>query len=90
VEFEWDPAKAASNEVKHGVTFHEAATAFGDPLSLLFDDPDHSHDEQRALLIGLSDERQLLVVAYTERGDIIRIISAREATRRERDEYENG
>jgi uncharacterized DUF497 family protein len=56
----------------------------------LFDDPDHSHDEQRALLIGLSDERRLLVVAYTERGDIIRIISARAATRRERDEYENG
>ena len=55
--------------------------AFGDPLSLLFDDPDHANDEQWGLLIGLSDERRVLVIAYTERGDVIRIISAREATR---------
>ena len=90
MEFEWDPAKAARNEAKHGVSFKEAATVFGDPLSMAFDDPAHSYDEQRALLVGMSDEQRVLIVSYTERGDTIRIISARETTRGERETYENG
>ena len=63
---------------------------FGDLLSMVFNDPDHSYDEQRALLVGMSDERRVLIVSYTERGDTIRIISARETTRGEREAYENG
>jgi hypothetical protein len=90
VRFEWNPAKAARNEARHGVSFKEAATVFGDPLSLVFDDPDHSFDEQRSLIVGQSDQRRLLIIAYTERGDAIRIISARETTRSERETYENG
>jgi uncharacterized DUF497 family protein len=90
VQFEWDPEEAAHNLTKHGVSFHEAATVFGDPLSMDFDDPDHSVDEQRALLVGQSDQGRLLIVSFTERGETIRIISARETTRRERDFYENG
>jgi hypothetical protein len=90
VQFEWDPSKAARNDARHGVTFNEAATVFGDPLSLVYDDPDHSYDEQRSLLVGQSDQGRILIVAYTERGDAIRIISARETTRGERETYENG
>ena len=90
MQFEWDPSKAASNEARHGVSFHEAATVFGDPLSLDYDDPDHSVGEDRSLLVGQSDQGRVLIVAYTERGDAIRIISARETTRGERDTYENG
>ena len=90
MQFEWDSSKAASNEARHGVSIHEAATVFGDPLSLDYDDPDHSVDEHRSLLVGQSDQGRVLIVTYTERGDAIRIISARETTRGERDTYENG
>ena len=90
MQFEWDPAKAASNEANHGVSFKEAATVFGDPLSMLFDDPDHSTDEDRALIVGMSERGRLLIVSYTERGETVRLISARETTRSEREYYENG
>jgi uncharacterized DUF497 family protein len=86
--FEWDPKKAAANEKKHGVTFDEAATVFGDPLGLIVDDPRHSVGEVRAVLLGYSHERRLLAVMFTERGDRIRLISARKAIRRERQTYE--
>lgn len=86
--FEWDPGKAAANARKHGVAFQEATTVFGDPLALTIPDPDHSSAEARFLDLGLSHRGRLLVVAYTERGDRIRIISARPGTRRERRQYE--
>ena len=86
--FEWDKRKAASNYRKHGVSFEEAATAFGDRLSLTIPDPDHSQQEERFILIGLSAAGRLLVVAHTERLDTIRIISARLATRGEKVNYE--
>lgn len=86
--FEWDPAKAAANLRKHGVSFEEAATAFGDPLSLLWPDPSHSQREQRYLVLGVSDTQRLLVVAFADRERRTRIISARLATRRERRRYE--
>lgn len=89
MEFEWDQEKAASNEEKHGVSFDEASTAFGDPLSLTIADPDHSAEEQRFILIGESYIGRLVVVSHTERGDRIRIINARLATRAERYSYEN-
>jgi len=87
LRFEWDPEKAESNLVKHQVSFSEAATVFGDPLSMTFCDPDHSVNEERYITIGLSRSGQLLIVAHTDRGDNIRIISARRATRRERRFY---
>lgn len=90
IAFSWDPRKAGSNERKHGVSFEEAVTAFGDLLSITVPDPDHSADENRFLLLGLSDRARLLVVAHVERGDDTRIINARLATRRERTEYEEG
>jgi uncharacterized DUF497 family protein len=90
MEFEWDPDKAARNLTKHGVSFHEAATVFGDPLAITYSDPDHSDDEDRFLTFGHSSEGHLLVVSHTDRGDRIRIISARRATRRERKLYEEG
>lgn len=86
--FEWDPRKAAANARKHGVTFDEATTVFGDPQALLVADPDHSLDEMRYLLLGLSTRHQLLVVAFVERPPRTRIISARRATRHERRRYE--
>ena len=88
LEFEWDSRKAAANRRKHGVTFEEAATVFGDPLALVFSDEDHSIGEQREIMIGHSDRHQLLLVAFTERGGKIRIISARQVTNRERRDYE--
>ncbi|MFL5385978.1 MAG: BrnT family toxin [Longimicrobiaceae bacterium] len=88
LRFEWDPAKDEANERKHGVTFHDASTAFSDPLSSTIPDPDHSEREDRFLLIGQDVSGRLLVVAHTERGDTIRIISARPATRGERRDYE--
>jgi uncharacterized protein len=88
VHFEWDPEKAGANERKHGVSFGEAATAFGDPLSLTIADPDHSDREDRFVLLGESFRGRLLVVVHTEREDRIRLISARLATRRERRAYE--
>ena len=86
--FTWDPAKAAANLKKHGVDFREAATVFDDPLSTTFPDDDHSISEHRFLTIGMSAPRRLLVVAHTEEGQTIRIISARPVTRREREFYE--
>lgn len=86
--FEWDKKKAASNFRKHGISFEEAATVFGDRLSLTIRDPDHSRGEERFLVTGLSALGRLLVVAHTERSDTIRIISARLATRGEKVSYE--
>lgn len=88
MEFEWDPDKAEANERKHGVSFHEGAAVFGDPLAITFSDPDHSDDEERCLTFGLSRLDRLVVVSHTERGDKTRIISARLMTRRERVIYE--
>ena len=88
LRFTWDPAKAAANLRKHGVSFIEASTAFADSLSSTIPDPDHSVGEERFVLMGLSDRGRLLVVAHVERGDLVRIISARPATRRERKTYE--
>jgi uncharacterized DUF497 family protein len=88
LQFTWDPQKAATNLRKHKVGFPEAATAFADPLSLTIPDPDHSVGEERFILIGQSERRRLVVVAHVERGDLIRLISARLATRRERKTYE--
>jgi uncharacterized protein len=90
LRFSWDPRKAASNRRKHGVSFEEAASAFADPLSVTVPDPDHSVAEARFLLLGRSDRQRLLVVAHAERGDEIRLISARLATCRERRQYEEG
>ena len=87
VEFAWDPRKAKSNLAKHGIPFDEAKTVFEDELFLVFSDPDHSTEESRFIIMGQSKQGRLLVVAYTERSDTIRIISAREATRRERKTY---
>ncbi len=90
MDFEWDPAKATANESKHGVTFEEAMTVFGDPLELTISDPDHSMEEFRFVSIGLSGARRLLIVSYTERDEVIRLISARLATAQERKQYETG
>jgi len=86
--FEWDPVKAASNAQRHRVTFDEASTVFGDPLALLMPDPDHSFGEQRYVLLGMSNEGRLLVVAFAERPPRTRLISARRATAQERRRYE--
>jgi hypothetical protein len=82
-QFEWDPAKAAENLRKHGVSFDDAATAFADPLSITIADPDHSEDEVRFLLLGRTVQGALVVVSHTGRGDNVRIINARQATPRE-------
>jgi uncharacterized DUF497 family protein len=86
--FEWDPKKAQINIEKHGVTFDEASTTFSDIYSVTVSDPLHSEDEDRFILIGFSHRNRLLIVAHTYRGDMIRIISARIATRREQQQYE--
>jgi uncharacterized DUF497 family protein len=88
-EFEWDQIKASSNLQRHGVSFVEAATVFFDPLSVTVTDPLHSKDEQRFVITGLSYQRRLLVVVHADRDDRIRIISARFATRSEREKYES-
>jgi uncharacterized DUF497 family protein len=90
MQFEWDPDKAARNIAKHGVTFSDAATVFGDPLATTYFDPDHSDDEDRYLTFGQSNMGQFLLVSHTDRVDRIRIISARPMTRRERKSYEDG
>jgi len=90
MEFEWDPAKARLNDRKHGVGFEEASTVFGDPLAVTFADPDHSKAEDRWVTFGQSRERRLLVVTHSDRAGRVRLISAREATRRERKIYEEG
>ena len=90
MEFEWDPRKSDINLKKHGVSFHEASTVFGDPLALTFNDPDHSVSEHRFLTFGHSRANQLLAVVHAERRGKTRIISARRATRQERKIYEDG
>ena len=90
MKFEWNPDKAESNYEKHDVSFEEAATVFNDLLSVTFPDPDHSVDESRYVIIGVSRFGQLLIVSHTDRGETIRIISARKATRQERRFYEEG
>jgi uncharacterized DUF497 family protein len=86
--FEWEKQKAASNIKKHGVSFEEAASVFRDTLSMTVTDPDHSGEEERLMLLGVSEQGRMLVVCHTERGDNIRIFSARLATRGERKTYE--
>jgi len=90
MEFEWDTKKATANVQKHDVTFQEAATVFGDPLAITFEDPDHSTDENRYISFGLSLQKRLIVVSHTERGGRTRIISARLMDRKERRIYEEG
>ncbi|HEY0035271.1 MAG TPA: BrnT family toxin [Longimicrobium sp.] len=88
--FDWDPEKAASNELKHGVSFDEAATVFRDRHAVHEPDPEHSIGEERFRATGLSRAGRLLVVAYTEDGDVTRLISARKATRREKRRHAEG
>jgi hypothetical protein len=90
LQFEWDTDKAQANVRDHGVTFEEAQTVFGDPLSLTWPDPDHSVGEERLIDLGWSAHGRLLLVVYTERHGRIRIISCRAATRQERRRYEEG
>ena len=90
MEFEWNKNKAELNLKKHRISFHEAATIFGDPLAITFDDPDHSVGEYRFITFGLSRYNHVLVVSHTERGGIKRIISARQMTKKERKIYEEG
>ncbi len=87
--FEWDRRKAIANAGKHGVTFEEASTVFRDPLAFIFDDESHSEDEPREIIIGHSVGRRLVIVYFTERAEgVIRIISARPATKKERENHE--
>lgn len=88
MDFEWDPRKAATNLQKHGVSFTEAGTIFGDELAVTVPDPDHSKNEERYITIGWSSRGRLLMVSHTDREDRIRIISARELTKAERKTYE--
>ena len=88
--FEWNGKKASANARKHGVTFHEAATVFGDPLAITFADPDHSIDEQRYLTFGVSLFARLVVVSHVDRGERVRIISARPMTHGEKRIHEEG
>ena len=90
MKFEWDPKKAERNKRKNNVTFHEAATVFGDPLAITFADPDHSIDEARYLTFGLSMFDRQIVVSHVDRDDKILLISARLMTRQERRIYEEG
>ena len=90
MKFEWDPHKAIANRGRHRIDFNEAARVFEDPLSTTFPDDAHSDHGMRFLTIGTSRPGRILVVAHTERNDTIRIISARRATRREREFYEQG
>ncbi len=88
MRFEWDENKATDNLAKHGVLFEEAATVFGDALSDTFDDPDHSAEERHFIIIGVSEKGRMPIVAHTDDGENVRIISAREPTRGERKFYE--
>jgi uncharacterized DUF497 family protein len=90
VIYEWDARKATANLRKHGVSFEAAATVFLDPLALTFQDPYHYNGEEREITIGHSTRHQVLFVSHAQRGDRVRIISAREATRGERKQYEEG
>jgi uncharacterized DUF497 family protein len=88
IEFEWDTEKAKANLRKHRLGFAEAATVFQDPLAITIFDPDHSEEEDRYLTIGMSERNRAVIVAHTDRGERIRIVSARELTRDERRDYE--
>ena len=88
MEFEWDESKATANLTKHGVSFEEAKTVFNNLLAVIFDDEAHSVGERREIIIGHSRNNRLLVISFTEHPNVIRIISARLATRREREDYE--
>ncbi len=88
MEFEWDSDKADENLRKHQVSFSEAATVFGDAFGVTARDPDHSKGETRFITVGMSEQKRLVIVAHTERGERIRIISARELTRSEKKVYE--
>jgi uncharacterized DUF497 family protein len=89
MRFEWDPAKAKSNIRKHGISFDEAVSVFKDPLALIFDDTTHSEQEHHEIIIGLSALRKMILVCFVERlEDVVRIISARAATRQEIKDYE--
>jgi uncharacterized DUF497 family protein len=88
--FECNESKAERNLSKHGISFEEAKTVFDDPLYVDFYDPDHSDEEERYLIVGESNRGRLLIVSYTDRGNSIRLISAREVTRTEREAYEEG
>jgi uncharacterized protein len=90
MKFIWDERKAEKNLLKHGVAFEEAKTVFEDSLYVDFYDPDHSQNEERYLIIGMSSQGRLLIVSYTERENSTRLISARETTRSEREAYEEG
>lgn len=88
MEFEWDTTKAVENYRRHGVTFYEATTVFGDPLAITFPDLDHSEGEDRFITLGISSNGNAIVIAHTDRADRLRLISARRATRREQSAYE--
>ncbi|BBC26190.1 BrnT family toxin [Pseudanabaena sp. ABRG5-3] len=88
MKFEWDNSKAIANFKKHGVSFEEAKTVFDNPLAVIFDDAAHSINEYREIIIGHSLQSRLLIISFTERSNSIRIISARPATRKEREDYE--
>lgn len=90
MRFEWDPAKAAASLLKHGVSFDEASTVFGDSLSVTGRDLEHSEGETRYVTIGLSSEGRILIVCHTDRRNVIRIFSARFAIRKEKKIYEEG
>jgi hypothetical protein len=90
MRFEWDPVKAQRNFAQHAISFENASTAFGDPLSVTIDDPDHSFGEHRFVLVGQMYDGRLVVVAHTDRDETVRLISARLATRQERKQYETG
>ena len=90
LEFEWDPAKAAANLRKHGLSFSESVTVFADPLASTISDRAHSLTEERLVIFGMSERTRVLAVMFTERGPRVRVISAREATRPEREAYEAG
>ena len=90
MDFEWQASKADANARKHGVGFEEASAVFANPLARIFDDPDHSADEAREIIVGHSSQQRLLIVSFTERGGRVRLVSARAATKRERHDYEQG
>ena len=88
MQFEWDPEKDQQNQAKHGVSFDEASSVFGDPFALTIDDPDHSSEEKRFLTTGYSNRQRLIIVAHTDRDERVRLINAREVTAAERRTYE--
>ena len=90
MKFEWDARKATSNLQKHGVAFADAVTVFADPFARIHDDPDHSAQENREIIVGRSARGDLLLVFFTERGEAVRLFSARRPTKLERHDYEEG